>query len=161
MINKNTNSKNLRVIKTVRNIKDINDGVKKGFKPLMKSVVPSNKIQKKYAVLQSKITGEIQIIGDYRADPYFFNESSDEFEKVIDWSYYYPHSFESPYAAYLLPPDLKINERVFLEDLIEDVVGLVWNQGDTFRLPSVEAVWNGKDFELDYQKMKDIIEIIG
>jgi hypothetical protein len=161
MINKSTNSKNLRVIKTVRNIKDINDGVKKGFKPLMKSVVPSNKIQKKYAVLQSKITGEIQIIGDYRADPYFFNESSDEFEKVIDWSYYYPHSFESPYAAYLLPPDLKINERVFLEDLIEDVVGLVWNQGDTFRLPSVEAVWNGKDFELDYQKMKDIIEIIG
>lgn len=161
MLNNSTNSKNLRVIKTVRNIKDINDGVKKGFKPLMKSVVQSNKIQKKYAVLQSKITGEIQIIGDYRADPYFFNESSDEFEKVIDWSYYYPYSFESPYAAYLLPPDLKINERVFLEDLIEDVVGLIWNQGDTFRLPSVEAVWNGKDFELDYQKMKDIIEIIG
>ena len=85
----------------------------------------------------------------------------DEFEKVIDWSYYYPYSFESPYAAYLLPPDLKINERVFLEDLIEDVVGLVWNQGDKYRLSSVEAIWNGNDFELDYQKMIDKNEIVG
>lgn len=161
MLNNSTNSKNLRVIKTARNIKDINDGAKKGFKPLMKSVVPSKEIRTKYAVLQSKITGEIKIIGDYRADPYLFDKTNDEFEKVIDWSYYYPYSFESPYAAYLLPPDLKINERVFLEDLIEDVVGLVWNQGDKYRLSSVEAIWNGNDFELDYQKMIDKNEIVG
>lgn len=161
MINAKINSNNLRVIKTARNSYDINEAVKKGFKPLMKSVIPSKGIRTKLAVLQSKITGEIKIIGDLRLDPTLFNRTSDEFEKIIDWSYYYPYSFESPYAAYLLPSNLKINERVFLEDLIEDVIGLVWNQGDTFRLSSVEAVWNGNDFELDYQKMRDIEEMIG
>jgi hypothetical protein len=45
---------------------------------------------------------------------------------------------------------LKIGERVLLEDLIEDLVGIEWNQGDTYRLERCEAIWNGSDFELQY-----------
>jgi len=44
-------------------------------------------------------------------------------EKVIDWTYYYPHNFTSPFAAYLgFTQNIKIGERVFIENLIEDYV---------------------------------------
>ena len=45
-----------------------------------------------------------------------------------------------PFAAYLIPRDLKAGERVFVEDLIEDFVGGEWNQGDVLRLDSCEAI---------------------
>ena len=69
---------------------------------------------------------------------------------VLDFTFYYPYSFPSPFAAYLIPRDIKIGEKVFLEDLIEDYIGASWNQGDTYRLESCEAVWNGKDFDIQY-----------
>ncbi|MBK9249015.1 MAG: hypothetical protein IPM69_13095, partial [Ignavibacteria bacterium] len=34
-------------------------------------------------------------------------------------------------------------------DLIEDIVAEKSNQGNVSRLKSCEAVWNGRDFELD------------
>ena len=72
------------------------------------------------------------------------------FERVIDWTYYYPYTFNSPFAAYLIPKDIKTGERVFIEDLIEDYIGASWNQGNTYRLDSCEAIWNGTDLEIQY-----------
>jgi hypothetical protein len=43
----------LRVIKTARDEKSINQAVAEGFFPLLKQVVPSSKIRSKYAVLQN------------------------------------------------------------------------------------------------------------
>lgn len=143
--NKNKSSNGLRVIKTARDKDSINKGVKDGFKPLLKKVEPSSKIRSKYCVVQDKQTGEIEIVGDYRS-----HFPSDEFEVLIDWTYYYPYSFKSPFAAYLIPKDISIGERVYLEDLIEDYVGASWNQGDTYRLENCEAIWNGSDFEIQY-----------
>jgi len=138
------NTDNLRVIQTARNEKDINDAVKKGFRPLVKKVIPSNEIRSKYAVFQNKNTGEIVVSGDYRSDYSYW----DEYETVIDWSFYYPNQFESPYAAYLIPKDIEIGEKVFLEDIIEDIVAGSWNQGNAWRLEYSEAIWNGEDFEV-------------
>lgn len=134
------NEKNLRVINTARNKEAINQAAKEGYWPLVKPVVPSPEIKRKFAVLQNPETGEIEVINDYRA-------TKPDMNKVIDFTFYYPHHFESPYAAYLIPSDLKVGERVWLEDLIEDVVSGSWNQGDAYRLNSCEAVWDGKQFE--------------
>lgn len=49
-----------------------------------------------------------------------------------------------------MPADLKTGEKVFLEDLIEDLVGMVWNQGNAYRLECSEAIWTGHDFEIQY-----------
>jgi hypothetical protein len=136
---------NLRVIKTARSQDAINAAARAGFRPLIKPVVPSSEIRSKFAVLQNRKTGEIKVLCDYRA----YGEDPDA-EPVIGFTYYYPYHFESPFAAYLIPPDLKIGERVLLEDLIEDLVGIEWNQGDTYRLERCEAIWNGSDFELQY-----------
>jgi hypothetical protein len=133
---------------TARDKNSINAGVKNGYWPLVKKVEPSKEIRSKFSVIQNKKTGEIEVSGDYRSR--FWGENADDFEIVIDWTSYYPHSFKSPFAAYLIPADIQIGERVFVEDLIEDFIGEKWNQGDTYRLASCEAIWNGTDLEIQY-----------
>jgi len=158
-LEKNENLKRLRVIETARDKESINKAAKEGFRPLVKKVTPSPEIRSKYAVIQNKNTGEIDIIGDYRE--VIRLSDSEKFEHlIIDWTFYYPYSFKSPFAAYLIPKDIQTGERVFLEDLIEDYVGTSWNQGDTYRLESCEAIWNGSDLEVQIEDMERI-EFIG
>jgi hypothetical protein len=154
--NRNKTSEGLRIIKTARDKSSINRAAKNGYIPLLRKVEPSTKIRSKYAVVQNKKTFEIIVIGDFRADFY-----GDDFEMVIDWTDYYPHNFRSPFAAYLIPQDIKKGERVLLEDLIEDYVGASWNQGDTYRLESCEAIWNGKDLEIQYDPRVNRSDFVG
>jgi len=150
---------NIRIVKTARDKKSINEAASKGLQPLLKKVVSSSKIRSKYAVMQNKKTGEIMVIGDYRS--FHELEGNPDLVTVIDWTDYYPHTFASPFAAYLIPKDIQIGERVFIEDLIEDYVGASWNQGDTFRLESCDAIWNGKDLEIQYNPQIDFSKFVG
>ena len=153
------NLQGLRVIKTARDEFSINEAVKSGFKPLIKKVVPSDKICSKYAVIQNKKTGEVHVIGDYRSNLY--SDHNSDFETVIDWTFYYPYRFNSPFAAYLIPSDIIIGERVFIEDLIEDYIGASWGQGDTYRLDSCEAIWNGEKLIVQYDPRTNRTDFIG
>ena len=146
----------LRVIKTARSESAINKAARNGFFPLIKKVESSEEIRSKYAILQNKKTGNIEVIGDLRD----FGGDGD-YEQIIDFTYYYPHHFKSPFAAYLIPKDINVGERVYLEDLIEDYIGSSWNQGDIYRLEGCEAIWNGKDFDIQYDPDIDREEIVG
>ena len=153
------NTKKLRVIKTARTEKTINNAALKGFKPLVKKVQKSDKIFSKYAVFQNINTGEIEVVGDYRYN--YRTQNMSEFITVIDWTFYYPYNFKSQFAAYLIPKDIQVGERVFIKDLIEDYVGTSWNQGYTYRLESCEAIWNGNDLEIQYNPNIDCDQLIG
>ena len=171
--NRNKNMQGLRVIKTARDEFSINEAVKSGFKPLIKKVVPSDKICSKYAVIQNRKTGEVHVVSDYRSNRYSgqnifgdyrSNRNSDhnsDFVTVIDWTFYYPYRFNSPFAAYLIPSDIIIGERVFIEDLIEDYIGASWGQGDTYRLDSCEAIWNGEELIVQYDPRTNRTDFIG
>ena len=150
------NEEDYRVIKTARDAKSINEAAKNGFRPLVRKVEPSKEIQSKYRILQNRITGEIEIQGDFRAG----RRNDLLWREVIGWTSYYPHSFKSPYAAYLIPKDIRLYEKVFVEDLIEDYIGMRWNQGDTYRLESSLAVWTGLSLKILHNK-KDVREIMG
>ena len=156
---RNENLQGLRVIKTARDEFSINEAVKSGFKPLIKKVVPSDKICSKYAVIQNRKTGEVHVISDYRSNLY--SDHNSDFETVIDWTFYYPYRFNSPFAAYLIPSDIIIGERVFIEDLIEDYIGASWGQGDTYRLDSCEAIWNGEELIVQYDPRTNRSDFIG
>lgn len=147
---------NLRIIKTARTLGAINRAAKQGFIPLVKPVVPSKEISSRFRVLQNRFTREIQVVGDLRAQG-----PNEEWEVVIDWTEHYPHHFREPYAAYLVPPDIKVGERVWLKDLIQDYVGSNWNQGSCFRLESWEAVWDGTDFVIAYDPDNDAQFMVG
>jgi len=159
MAQKNKNIKGLRVIETARDTGSINMAAKKGFKPLVKKVNPSEDISTKYKVIQYKETGEIEVLGDYRGE--MIIGDTREFDTVIDWTWFYPYSFKSPFAAYLIPADIVVGERVFIRDLIEDYVGISWNQGDSYRLESCEAIWNGSDLEIQYDPIDNRSDYMG
>jgi hypothetical protein len=172
IIDNETNQTELRTIKTARTEKAINEAAEQGFRPLVKPVVPSPDIKSKYAVIQNKETGKITVVHDYRqADipliepitPELLGRNTGDVDSnvVISWTYFYPYNFKSPFAAYLVPPDLQVGETVMLEDLIEDIVGSTWNQGDTYRLKSCKAVWDGKEFILQHNPDKAIRTIVG
>ena len=156
--NSNLQNQALRQIKTARTLEEINDAAKKGFWPLVRKVEPSKEIRTKFKLIQHKQTGELKLLGDFRED---FNKEEAEYQTVMDWTFYYPHSFPSPFAAYLIPDDLHVGETVFIQDLIEDHVESKWNQGDSFRMKSCRAVWNGKDFDIQFDGKKDQISYIG
>lgn len=138
--------KGLRVIKTARSEEAINRAAREGYFPLVKKVEQSDSIRSKFAVAQNELTGEIIVLGDYRSSIAY------PYKWVIEYTFYYPHNFDSPFAAYLVPSDLLCGHRVFLEDLIEDRVSMSWNQGDAYRLEASEAVWNGQDFEIESEE---------
>lgn len=157
--NKNHRFNQLRVIKTARDEESINEAARNGYTPLLKKVNPSKSIRTKYSVLQNINTGEIEVISDFRMGR--SGGDQNEYLTVIDWTYYYPYHFVSPFAAYLVPNDIEVGENVILDDLIEDFIGTVWNQGDTFRLKSCCAIWNGNDFEVQYDPATDYSHMIG
>ena len=126
------NQNDLIVIKTARNKESINEAALNGYRLIIKKVEPSSQIRSKYSVVQHIKTGEIVVLGDFRVRLDYDDDPN--FKTVIDWTFYYPYNFESPFAAYLIPADLKKGERVFVEDLIEDIVAGIWNQGDAYRL---------------------------
>lgn len=150
------NLENLTVIKTARDFYSINEAARNGFWPIIKKVQPSPLIEKKYGIVQCKETGQISISSDYR-----MGLNREGYQKVIDWTFYYPYNFKSPYAAYLIPEHLKIGERVFIEDLIEDFVGATWNQGDVYRLESCKAIWDGESLCIQYDPNKHCSSYIG
>jgi len=146
----------LRHIKTARSKKAINAAAARGYRPLIKALKPSKKIQSKFQIIQNVETGEIVVNGDFRSGP-----PNSNWNVVVDWTFYYPHSWPSPFAAYLIPPDLKEGEWVILDDLIEDVIGGSWNQGDTYRLESCRAQWIKGNFILDYDPKRSRAMILG
>lgn len=146
----------LRVIKTARTKEAINKAARAGFRPLLRPVKPSKKIHSKFCVWQNQVSGEIDVVSDFR-----LHHIDETWKLVIDWTDYYPHSFPEPFAAYLIPPDIQKGERVLLKDLIEDFIGMTWNQGDNYRLESCEAVWNGCDLKIDYKPAKNQLMVIG
>ena len=133
-----------RVIKTARSETEINEAVESGYTPLIKQVIPSDKIGVMYSLEKNLQTGEIAILQD-SWEIHTYRENT---ERMIDMVYYYPYQFPSPFAAYLVPTDIKVGERVILEDLIEDIVG-ARHKMHTYRLDSAEAIWNGKKFIID------------
>lgn len=135
----------LRTIKTLRTIEEITDAVDSGQNILEQEVKPSNEIYVTDVYIKDMDTGEIY------TRPYSYSaiiESDGENRKMIKKETYYPYTFPSKIAAYVIPEDLIVGEKVLIEDLIEDIVGASHSEG-RYRLASAEAMWNGEKFIVD------------
>ncbi|MCE9610916.1 MAG: hypothetical protein K8R23_12040 [Chthoniobacter sp.] len=142
------NPKNLRVVKTARTAQAINAAAKEGFRPLVKAVIPSPDVHCMIAVFQHRETGEVKLSGDCRWGP------GAEYDLVVPYTVYYPYRFPEPFAAYLLTPDLAEGERVWLDDVIKDIVAVYGNQEWHPRLEACEAIWINGDFVIDFDSSK-------
>ena len=134
----------LRKIKTLRTQEEIDAAIEIGQKVLKEKVIPSDAIRVTDLHIKDKQTGEIIV------KPYSYHALPRDYDRyeVVEKRTYYPYTFPSKEAAYLLPEDIEVGERVILEDLIEDIIGESHAWG-TYRLDSAEALWNGQKFEVD------------
>jgi hypothetical protein len=114
-------------------------------------VVESSKISPRtIAVYQNVDTGEV-----LAADviPEAFEKLKDLphlYKWVVEPFSHYPRVSEHHVAAYLLPSDLAVGERVYLTDLIEDRIWFYNHLGKTQRLPSAYATWDGETFQIEW-----------
>jgi hypothetical protein len=141
-----------RVIHTARNLEAINRAVDEGFLPLVKELKASHRLYSTYCVFRNRKTNKVETADaeeGYVQYGEHYSYNSDEWDMVISYAKYYPYKFPSPFAAYLIPPDIIVGERVTIEDLIEDYYGgSFWSQN--VRLETLEAIWNGSDLEIQY-----------
>lgn len=149
------NPDGLRLVNTARTLAAINAAAREGFRPLLKAVEPSAQVQNMVAVYQHRKTGEIELSSDCRWVP------GEEYECVLPHRTYYPYHFPEPFAAYLIPPDLAVGERVWLTDVIEDIVAVWGNQGWQPRLEACEATWIDGDFAICFDSENDAPRLIG
>ena len=104
---KNTNQ-NLRTIKTARSVAAINQGVKEGFFPLITEVGDLSLFKSKCLFSQNKITGEVSnVMSDFRSSGHFLSAEEDGYRFFNLKKPKYKYDYELPFAAYLLPKDLK------------------------------------------------------
>ena len=139
-------SDNLRVIKTIRGETAIKAAKDMGLKLLELKAEVSDEFKVKYKKLQHRKTAEIITIGDFRADNLYTNLG---YKTLVGWTSKNPSKFFSPYAAYIIPKDLKKGELVLINDVITNHVSGRWNQGDVYRLSKSEARWTGEDFYIN------------
>lgn len=149
----------ITTIKTARSIEAMQDGFSKGFRPLVKIVRSvTTDIGSKLKVLQHQETGELWVSYDYRhhepRDIYMRSDGMvvNRWMLVADWVKARP-DYPFPLAAYLIPKGLQAGERLFLDDLIEDIGIPDSGQGDSYRLASAFAVWDGIDFNIEVPRI--------
>lgn len=152
-----------RVIHTARSIVAMKNGIALGCSPYFVSNAPSGSVWQKRAVVFDKEHRKVFVAGDYRAFIPFNQEELDkEFGKgkgiALRMDF---HKNTSPFAAYLIPDDIQVGESVFVEDVIEDYVASSWSQGDTGRLTSCLATWDGEKLVLEVPSKKEVVEIMG
>ena len=94
----------------------------------------------KFQLLQNTKTGELLWTGDYRS----VSAGGDDWEIKKSFTCVRPDR-PFPLAAYLIPPDLPVDTNVFVEDLIQDIKMVIWNQGDASRVVATSGIWNGAD----------------
>lgn len=133
-------TKGCRIIKTARTKNSMNQAAKDGYKVLVKIVEPNADICSKIAVRQDPETQQVEFIGDFR-------DGLDDL--TIPFTFYNTTYQDPPLAAYIIPQDIKLGERVYILDIIENIKEMEWNQGDSGRQQSGYAVWNGKGFDLE------------
>ena len=136
----------LRVIRTIRGETAINVAKEMGLKLIELRAEVSDDFNVKYKKVKDKLTGKIVTLGDFREDHYF---RKSRYKTIVDWTSRNPSKFFSPFAAYIVPKDLKSGERVLINDVITNHVSGRWNQGDVYRLSKSEAIWTGRYFDID------------
>ncbi|MCW5640966.1 MAG: hypothetical protein KIT63_02575 [Rhodoferax sp.] len=145
--------KDLVRIQTMRSLEAMSDAIERGFHLVFGDTGVDNKYgDVKYVVYRNRATGRLLWSSDFRdmisLSDLQREEDSNSLEVLKEW-FWVRADRPFPMAAYAVPKDLAKGSRVYLEDLIEDVLQESWNQGNSIRLNAWSATWNGSNFDVD------------
>ena len=146
----------LPIVQTARTLAALEDGVRRGYRPLFVSTEPQGRVKSKFGIVCWPQQKYVMNYRDFRQPTGITGGESDECIETMIWHDRDRHP--SPLAAYLEPPTLNNGDRAYLADVIEEIVASTWNQGDSYRLTESEATWGGDGFAIDPPR---VIEALG
>jgi hypothetical protein len=157
------NENELRVIKTVYEADLLNEFISGGRTYIIRDIKRTQKLYSERLLLRNYDTGMFE---EVPAREFFVQYGTrmsfpeNQWELVRDYKIYFrdrknPH----PWAAYILPENVKIGERLYIDDIIEDILmEKFWNS--KYAASDGECVWNGSDIEID-MSLYDRVFLIG
>ena len=145
------NPEGLPVIISLRSLPTMQLAAGSGFRLVFRDVGQAPSFgESKYIVYQDSITGRIWWSGDLRdgfPTPQLDGTRHD-YRLIRNW-FYARSDRPFPLGAYAVAPSITPGQRVYIEDVLEDISVKWWNQGNSHRLTSCFAAWNGSDLQLD------------
>jgi len=150
-------------IQTVYGKADIDRGYAMGYWPDVRLIRPDPKMNSKISVGQNEETGEVHYSNDYRRSfrTYEGDEPrTDGVKELYPFFSYYPYHRSEPVAAYLVPKGLPNGTRVVVNDPIENVLGMSWNQGGGFKHDNVPGFIDNNKVVLELDKAK-VYQVVG
>ena len=138
-----------RIVLTARGFDQVNLAISKGYDVAVVMPVLNPEFKTYVRVVTNPETGELE------PGPTGFSAFGPE------ELYYTVRTIALPSIinAYLVHPTLAYNETVWLDDLIEEYVGYRSHNGVT-RLKSHVATWNGKSFDIPYDRLAHGIRFV-
>lgn len=141
------NYENLPVVRTARSFAAMQDGISRGDRLQIMPAGPTSNIGDIYSAIRNISTGNII----YQRGT---THGRDGLTEDHDWEFISEGFLHRPgqtfpFAAYLIPADVLPGQRVFVEDLIEDVISFKSNNGDSTRRNSCSAIWLGYQLKLE------------
>ena len=124
--NVNYEHSSLRIVKTVYSIYDLNQYVKQGHVVLIEDMHPKPDLYVKSKIYRNVENGEYRVapsrnyVRQYGETVDLEKQVWEEIREIM--TYARPRTLTHDWAAYVLPLDTDINEELYIEDLIEDVL---------------------------------------
>jgi hypothetical protein len=153
--------KRTRRVHTARTLTQMNAAAKQGLRVVIKKVpgLELSLFHEKVSVWQNTETGEVLDEAGY----WWWREAQSAdtegpWRNVLRLNRVYSYRWPLPFAAYLVPKDLRPNTRVLLTDPIEDIVG--WDYNGTWRARMVPATWTGADIEV-HAELVEVPRVVG
>ena len=150
------NENNLRVVRTIRkkNYHKYSLSAEDRSKNYLvtQTIKPNENFFSSMLLLQNYRTGEIKHATSRRMFVQYgeeINYPEDKWEKLLAYEIYQGSKDDLyTWAMYLVPKDAREEERFYIEDVIDDIVAeRFW--GSVIRAKDGEAVWNGRNLEID------------
>lgn len=147
-----SNKKGLRVIETVDNEDDLNQAIENGHITLVRKIERNSKLYSRRMLLRNYQSGRYEEVParsftTRTSGRMEFPES--EWECVHRYDYYHRSvRSDKAWAAYVLPKFPVLDERFYIEDIIEDIfIQGFWHS--PIAAHDGEAIWNGEEIEID------------
>lgn len=151
------NKNELRIVQTIYNVSDLNAATRNGLLTLVKNIEPNANLYYRELLLKNFETGEYVTVPSRQFAVQYGKTKTfpeNEWQLITSYTKYArPKRLSQKWAAYVLPEKPKLGERLFIEDIIEDILAdRFWYK--TIIAQSGEAVWNGADLEIDMEPIK-------
>ena len=145
------NAKNLRVVKTVRNLNKLTSEISKSNHIIFQRITRNPSFETERMLLRSLADLTIVDVPSrsfHRRDGWY-EYSEEEWELVHTFKSYSGNNSDDGWDSYIVPIDAQIGERFYVEDVIEDIVAeTFW--GTAIPAQDGEAIWNGIMLKIDY-----------